>query len=84
MQIYFGKDKVVVLKSRQGFEVHILTLGAVVQKLLVPDRKGVFSDVVLGFDTLGPYKVNLLAPIHFPPFFLSFRAVTPPPPSSPC
>ena len=57
LQIYFGKEKVVILKSRQGFEVHILTLGAVVQKLLVPDKKGVFSDVVLGFDTLGPYKV---------------------------
>ncbi len=63
LQVFFGNEKVIILKSRQGFAVHILTLGAVVQKLLVPDKKGKFSDVVLGFDTLQPYKV---AP-PFPP-----------------
>lgn len=37
-------------------EVHILTLGAIVQRLKVPDRKGVLADVVLGFDDLEPYQ----------------------------
>jgi aldose 1-epimerase len=45
-----------VLRSASGFEVHLLATGAVVQRLLAPDRAGVLADVVLGFDSVEPYK----------------------------
>ncbi|WP_306891321.1 aldose epimerase family protein [Ancylobacter amanitiformis] len=38
-----------------GFEVAILTFGAAVQALHVPDRDGVSADIVLGHDSLAPY-----------------------------
>eukprot|EP00216_Chloropicon_sp_CCMP2111_P002025 CAMPEP_0198235658 /NCGR_PEP_ID=MMETSP1446-20131203/1539_1 /TAXON_ID=1461542 ORGANISM="Unidentified sp, Strain CCMP2111" /NCGR_SAMPLE_ID=MMETSP1446 /ASSEMBLY_ACC=CAM_ASM_001112 /LENGTH=366 /DNA_ID=CAMNT_0043916953 /DNA_START=31 /DNA_END=1131 /DNA_ORIENTATION=- len=45
-----------VLKNAQGVEVHIRALGALIQKLILPDKHGCRSDVVLGFDSLGPYE----------------------------
>ena len=57
MQDSFGGEKLVILKNAEGAEVHILTFGAIVQKLLVPDKAGELGDVVLGFDTEDPYKV---------------------------
>ena len=53
-------DHQVILRSRQGTEVHITTLGAIVQKLIVPDKNGQLGDVVLGFDDLTPYRVRQL------------------------
>lgn len=44
-----------------GIEVHILRRGAIIQRLLVPDRSGSVADVVLGFDDEQPYKVSELA-----------------------
>lgn len=41
-----------------GIEAHILPYGAIVQKLIVPDRSGKPTDIVLGFDSLTPYQVN--------------------------
>ncbi|WP_428030531.1 aldose epimerase family protein [Ancylobacter sp.] len=38
-----------------GFEVAVLTLGATVQTLRVPDRHGHAADIVLGHDTPAPY-----------------------------
>lgn len=61
VQIYFGRDEVIILKNQQGIEAHILTLGAVVQRVLVPDNKAVLGDVVLGFDDLEPYQVGSLS-----------------------
>ena len=43
------------LRNRQGAEACISTYGGVVQKLLMPDKHGKFTDVVLGFDTLDGY-----------------------------
>lgn len=43
------------LRGEAGFEVAIITLGATVQALHVPDRNGERADVVLGFERLEPY-----------------------------
>jgi aldose 1-epimerase len=40
-----------------GFEARIITWGATLQALLVPDRHGDLADVVLGFDDLADYTV---------------------------
>ena len=38
-----------------GMVVDLISLGASLQSLSVPDRRGAFADVVLGHDTLAPY-----------------------------
>ncbi|MDX1907617.1 MAG: aldose epimerase family protein [Bacteroidia bacterium] len=43
------------LQSPEGLCVRILSLGGIVQSLLVPDRQGNLREVVLGFDTLAEY-----------------------------
>ena len=40
----------IVLKNKHGMEVHVLQTGAVIQRLLVPDRDGNLGDIVLGYD----------------------------------
>lgn len=44
------------LRNASGMTVRIIGYGATVTELLVPDRAGRLADVVLGFDTLGPYE----------------------------
>jgi len=44
-----------VLTNAHGMEVDIITWGAIVQRIVVPDRKGTPADVVLGFDTIAGY-----------------------------
>ena len=44
------------LRNASGVEVCIRPLGAVIQRLLLPDAAGVKADVVLGFDGLRPYE----------------------------
>ncbi len=46
------------LAAADGFAVAILTYGAAVQALDVPDRDGRLADVVLGHDTLAPYVAD--------------------------
>eukprot|EP00887_Chlorella_sp_A99_P003017 scaffold9.g3017.t1 len=46
----------IVLKNRSGVEVHVLTLGAVIQRLLLPGEDGSKVDIVLGFDDEYPYR----------------------------
>lgn len=46
------------LTNRRGMAVDILSYGAVVRRILVPDRDGVPRDVVLGFDTVAAYEKN--------------------------
>lgn len=59
----FGKTtdntpvKLGILKNDQ-IEVHILGYAAVIQKILVKDRKGNTVDVVLGYDTVRDYEIN--------------------------
>jgi aldose 1-epimerase len=45
----------VTLRGTEGFEVAIITFGAAVQALRVPDREGRCADIVLGYDELAPY-----------------------------
>lgn len=59
----FGKTtdntpvKLGILKNDQ-IEVHILGYAAVIQKILVKDRRGNTVDVVLGYDTVRDYEIN--------------------------
>ncbi|HZV98781.1 MAG TPA: aldose epimerase family protein [Methylophilaceae bacterium] len=43
------------LSNNNGLEARIMTYGATLLSLNVPDRAGNFTDVILGFDTLEPY-----------------------------
>ena len=43
------------LKNRAGLEVEITNHGGIVTALRVPDREGIFEDIVLGFDTIDGY-----------------------------
>ena len=43
------------LTSGLGIEVDLLSLGATVTSIRVPDKDGVLSDVVLGFDDIETY-----------------------------
>lgn len=39
------------LKNKRGISVELMEYGAVIRSLTVPDRGGVFEDIVLGFDS---------------------------------
>jgi aldose 1-epimerase len=43
------------LKNKSGLEAQIMTYGAILVSLKLPDRTGAFADVNLGFDTLEGY-----------------------------
>lgn len=45
----------ITLTNRHGLKARILTLGAMWQQMLVPDRHGKLDDVVLGYDSLKDY-----------------------------
>jgi aldose 1-epimerase len=44
-----------ILKNQQGMEATIITYGAILVSLKVPDRNGKLDDIVLGWDTLDDY-----------------------------
>lgn len=44
-----------VIENNNEVQVHILTLGATLQSLIVKDKNGTFRDVLLGFDTVEEY-----------------------------
>ena len=46
------------LKNGKGMEARIATYGGIVTSLMVPDKTGRFSDVVLGYDNLDGYIKN--------------------------
>jgi aldose 1-epimerase len=48
-------SEMVALRGDNGFEVRVITYGAAIQSLLVPDREGRLADVVLGRDDLAGY-----------------------------
>ncbi len=48
----------ITLRGDAGFEIAIITYGATVQALRVPDRDGRCDDVVLGHDSLEPYLLR--------------------------
>ena len=43
-------------------QVHVLPIGATIQRLLVPNGQGVAEDVVLGFDDPTQYQVRIWHP----------------------
>ncbi|MBY0522399.1 MAG: galactose mutarotase [Gemmataceae bacterium] len=45
-----------VLKNKNGMVAKLITFGATVTELEVPDKKGKTADVVLGFDTVAGYQ----------------------------
>ncbi|MGK5009511.1 aldose epimerase family protein [Janthinobacterium sp. MDB2-8] len=49
---------VFTLTNRQGMRVKVLDLGAIISEIHVPDRDGIFADVVLGFERIEPYLAN--------------------------
>lgn len=48
----------VVLHGAHGFEAGIITYGAALQRLIVPDAQGVCDDVVFGHDTVEGYLAH--------------------------
>jgi aldose 1-epimerase len=54
-----GKQvEAVLLSNKAGIRVKIMTLGAAIQSLLIPDRTGHQGDIVLGFDSPQEYVQN--------------------------
>ena len=45
----------ITLANRAGMSARIITYGASLQSVLVPDRDGALADVTLGHSTLAPY-----------------------------
>jgi aldose 1-epimerase len=45
-----------VLRNENGVEAAVISFGAVLQELKIPDREGKFADVVLGYDDLAGYE----------------------------
>ncbi|MDT5271475.1 MAG: aldose 1-epimerase [Acidobacteriota bacterium] len=58
----FGSTKggeaveIYTLRNSRGAEARVMTYGATLVSLKVPDRAGRFDDVLLGFDQLGTYE----------------------------
>ena len=60
---YFGNTAgaevhLYTLTNELGYEVSIITYGGAITTLKVPDREGVFGDIVLGYETLDDYVRN--------------------------
>lgn len=45
----------ITLANRRGVQVTLISYGAGIQAVLVPDRDGVFADIALGHATIAPY-----------------------------
>lgn len=54
--------ELITLRNGRGMEVRVMTYGAIIVSLTVPDRNGVPGDVVLGYDSLAGY-------LHESPYF---------------
>lgn len=50
--------EIYTLKNKHGMEARIINYGGTVVSLRVPDRKGQFDDIVLGYDNLNGYLTN--------------------------
>ncbi len=49
---------VYTLTNTRGMRARVITLGATLTELWVPDRDGELADVVLGYDSVAPYEEN--------------------------
>jgi aldose 1-epimerase len=50
------------LKNAHGMEVRLASYGARITSIKVPDLNGAMADVVLGFDTVEPYRSSVKKP----------------------
>ncbi len=50
------QSQLFVLKNENGMEVTLTNIGARIVSVMVPDRDGKMTDVVLGFDSIGKYQ----------------------------
>jgi len=55
-------DAQFLLKNKNGMEVRLASYGGRVTSIKVPDRNGGMADVVLGFDTVEPYRSSIKKP----------------------
>jgi aldose 1-epimerase len=61
----FGKTKegaaveIYTLTNRNGMTAKVMTYGATLTELIVPDRSGKPGNIVLGFDTIEPYLAGV-------------------------
>lgn len=46
------------LRNKNGMQIDVTDFGANIVRILVPDKKGNFQDVVLGYDNPAQYEVN--------------------------
>jgi len=61
-QLINNPDAQFNLKNAHGMEVRLASYGARITSIKVPDRNGAMSDVVLGFDTVEPYRSSVKKP----------------------
>ncbi len=54
----FGEYDIFTLENASGAYVRILSLGATLQSIAVPNKRGELTDVVLGYDTPSEYLRN--------------------------
>ena len=52
------KASLYTMKNQKGMEIAVSDYGAVLVKVLVPDRDGNQKDVVLGYDEAGGYEAD--------------------------
>ncbi|MBX3566362.1 MAG: galactose mutarotase [Sphingomonas sp.] len=48
----------ITLKNARGIEARVITYGATLQSLIVPDRKGKRAEVTLGYDSAAAYEAR--------------------------
>ena len=48
----------ITLENANGMRVTLLSYGATIQSILVPDKDGRMTDVLLGYDRAADYEVN--------------------------
>ena len=52
------KWKLFVFKNDNGMEVHILNVGGIITKIMIPNKKGKYENVVLGYQNYEDYATN--------------------------
>jgi len=61
-QVAYDPDAQFNLKNAHGMEVRLASYGARVTSIKVPDRNGVMADIVLGFESVEPYRSSVKKP----------------------
>lgn len=61
-QVVHDPDAQFNLENTHGMEVRLASYGARITSIKVPDRNGAMADVVLGFNTVEPYRSSVKKP----------------------